>query len=134
MPTPKILQELKLTSLHYDTRMSAVKAWFNIFKGFMKETPSAEDMAPIIALVHQEKSGKWAIRMDCENLFLGDGTAYIERAPSRSPMMTRSQDMMLPLVIYRNLSVPMHIIDAESDNDLYLVSDQNSELKHSIPI
>ena len=52
---------------------------------------------------------------------------------SRLPIMQRSQELMDPLVIFRNLHVPMHIIDPDSPTTLLQVRHQNEELQQLHP-
>lgn len=120
-----LLKELEFTEVRYNTRLEAVTAW----AGDVGRIPSVELMARYYSLFRQEADGRWVCRTDFAALSIGDAVAYEKRVPSRAPLMARSQDMMLPLVIFRNLDVPVYIIDPVADEDWYIVSDQYRELK-----
>ena len=52
---------------------------------------------------------------------------------SRLTLLQQSQELMLPVVIFRNLNIPVHIIDPVSPTDWMDVRHQNKELQEQHP-
>ena len=67
-----------------------------------------------------------------QNLNIDERTTTTEFY-SRLPIMQQSQELMIPLVIFRNLDIPMHIIDPHSPEDWLPVRHQNEELRELHP-
>jgi pimeloyl-ACP methyl ester carboxylesterase len=53
--------------------------------------------------------------------------------PSTMPLLQWSQHALIPMVVFRNLSVPMMILDPQEPNDELPVTDQNERLARAHP-
>ncbi len=91
-----------------------------------------EVAAGIVAKWRQNRDGRWVFHID-DRLMFGDGSGWTLLAPSRFPLLQRSQQLMIPEVIFRNLDVPVHIIDPVSEPDDLPVSGQNRALQRRHP-
>ena len=96
----------------------------------------------VILLSHLRKvDGRWAPHCDVIDLMYGndagrnanDELLLSKTLYSRLPIMQRSQELMDPLVVFRNLHVPLHIIDPDSPTTLLQVHHQNEELQQLHP-
>lgn len=82
-----------------------------------------------------EIKGKWKPHCDEKALMYGSNRTLLtgDILYSQLPIMQRSQSLMDPFVIFRNLHVPLHIIDPDSPTTLLQVYDQNKELQKLHP-
>ena len=55
------------------------------------------------------------------------------RRPSATSFFQWSTSTLVPKVVFRNLDVPMLILDPVSANDQFLATDQNRELQQMFP-
>ena len=71
---------------------------------------------------------KWVHHLD-RDLVIGDLSGFEKNAESRHPMLIWSKIAIIPEVIFRNLDIPITIIDPVSENDQFIVKHQNAKLK-----
>jgi pimeloyl-ACP methyl ester carboxylesterase len=92
-----------------------------------------ERAVDLLANINRRPNGRWAFMAGFRDMmgtieqYLGSATA-----PSTAPPLQFSQNIMNPLVVFRNLDVPMMIIDpqdADTTKDELPVTDQNIRLK-----
>ena len=124
-----VKSNIAFSSTRYETQLAGVKALTRHLENITHRTISVAGTALLLSSLQKRSDGTWKIGIDSEALMSGDGTAFEKRTPSRLPIMERSQQMMMPTVIFRNLHVPMHIIDPVSENDGFPVSYQNQILQ-----
>ena len=93
----------------------------------------------ILSLLHPTADKQWVYHCDVQRLMsnpdarpAGSSTGTATRY-SRLPIMQQSQELMNPFVVFRNLHVPMHIIDPDSPTDWMPVRHQNEELQKLHP-
>ena len=124
---------VSVVSAEYNSKFDAFKAVASAYGFPFEATPTPESTVMILAMVTDKQNEKWMHNVDVNKLMVGDGSAYRDRVYSKVPMMERSQLMMMPTVVFRNLHVPMHIIDPVSANDSFNVSEQNKALQAQHP-
>lgn len=77
--------------------------------------------------------GRWEYHISSQQLYGNYSENLLLKLPSRAPLMQWSQESLIPEVIFRNLDVPVHILDPVSEHDLHQVSHQNKALKSRHP-
>jgi pimeloyl-ACP methyl ester carboxylesterase len=99
-----------------------------------RQLPATGDVPPeslIETLVRISPTGvgQWAF-LPGFNQMMGSIQSYIAGAtkPSTMPLLQWSQHAMIPLAVFRNLAVPMMILDPQEPNDELPVTDQNEAL------
>jgi len=139
-------EKLHHPSARFKSQLEGVKALWAAYSPalsiFRKENLTAEYFAGALSLFRQEE-GLWVHHSDPYRImFSKEQVGSIESIEninmgatlfSRLPLMQQSQELMLPFVVFRNLSVPMHIIDPESPTDWMPVRHQNEELQKLHP-
>jgi len=70
-------------------------------------------------------SGQWAFLPDFTQLMGEMGTATIITKPTTAPPLQWSENAMIPRMMFRNLHVPMMILDPQSEHDARPVTEQN---------
>jgi pimeloyl-ACP methyl ester carboxylesterase len=111
-------------SSRFDMFRSQVSASVDLF--------SIEMAANLISHQHLKENGKWGYHVD-RNLIHGDLSGVELKLPSRLPLMQWDQQAVIPKIIFRNLDVPIHILDPVIENDTIPVSHQNRDLKNHHP-
>ncbi len=90
----------------------------------------------IIAWITQDKDGCWTIGSGVEELFhMANLEQFLKniKRPAQAPLFARSMVLMEPMIIYRNLKVPMLILDPVSEGDLFPFEQENERLKSLHP-
>ena len=113
---------------------------FDVFSRLVgRGLPAAGDVPPesmieTLVRIGPTDDGKWAFLPGFEKM-MGPIQAYIAGAtkPSTMPLLQWSQHAMIPTVVFRNLSVPMMILDPQEENDELPVTDQNETLTKQHP-
>ncbi len=90
-----------------------------------------------LAAVKQNSAGKWAAHHDLDE-FLGESSAdtFLDAfyRPFASPhLFGTSTTLLYPKIIYRNLDVPMLILDPVSTNDRFDFEAENAKLQKTHP-
>lgn len=138
------LKKIYDTSTRYESLLEGVKALCSAYlpalSSSLRENIPVEYITVLMALLRQDNEGKWFQCCEVTRLMTSDSAGRPVEAPtssvtlySRLPMMQRSQELTDPLVIFRNLHVPMHIIDPDSPTDWLPVRHQNEELQKLHP-
>jgi hypothetical protein len=93
-----------------------------------------ESMIETLVRISPTGDGQWAFLPGFEKM-MGPIQSYIAGAtkPSTMPLLQWSQHAMIPTVVFRNLSVPMMILDPQEPNDELPVTDQNETLVKQHP-
>ena len=138
IPYPaEALKQLYDTSISYPNRLEGLKAVLEAYSPAVKANSTVEYITMLLSFLRQKADGTWAYHCDGLRHFFGDtgvdrdieavcigATLY-----SRLPLMQQSQEQMIPFVVFRNLDIPMHIIDPDSPTDWLPVHHQNEELR-----
>ncbi len=123
-----------MESTRYASRIDMFRAVYDSWAESSGEIDNATIYFAVNALSQWRinAEGKWVFHVD-RKLMSGDGSALELKQPSRHTLMQWSQQAMIPQIIFRNLDVPVHIIDPVSDNDMIPATEQNEALKHQHP-
>ncbi|SFT71769.1 Pimeloyl-ACP methyl ester carboxylesterase [Algoriphagus locisalis] len=90
----------------------------------------------LLAWINQDKDSLWTIGSGVEKLFhMASSEQFLMniRKPSQIPLFARSMVMIEPLILFRNLKVPMLILDPVSEDDLFPFQLENELLKNLHP-
>ena len=133
-PTKEWLEMMKkiskdIDSLRYSSR-------FDAFQAVMGESdPSKTSIDLAVGILSKwllTKEGKWKNHVS-SSLMLGNFSGFELKAPSRLPLMQWNQQAMIPEIIFRNLHVPVIIIDPVSEDENMSLSHQNKKLQRQHP-
>lgn len=91
--------------------------------------PPVERVVDLLVTISRRPDGSWQAFQGFPEM-MGTADRYLEgtTAPSKLPMLQWSQHAMMPLAVFRNLDVPMVIIDPQSEPDDLPMTDQNARL------
>ena len=90
----------------------------------------------LLAWITVDSSGKWGIGTGTEDLFnMRNEEQFLDTIlrPTRATLFGESMSIIEPKIIYRNLQVPMIILDPISDQDFLPFEKENEQLKNSHP-
>lgn len=122
----QVPEDLLLT---YDSKFEAFCA--------LADTTNLESQAWILDGLKIGLNGKWGYTSDVWKSVANESVQSMLSAvesPTLAPLMASSTYLMEPLVIYRNLDVPLVIIDPITDNDTWQnYTPENSKLKNLHP-
>lgn len=122
----------KRVEKHQNTEYSTRFDMFRSQVGTSVDLYSVEMAANYLSHQLLKENGKWGYHVDSK-LIHGDLSGVEKRLPSRLPLMQWNQQAVIPGIIFRNLDVPIHILDPVIDNDTIPVSHQNKALKNQHP-
>ena len=108
---------------------------YEAFQAAVGSDPSKVSIEMAVNLLSQYKispDGKWRYHVSSE-LTSGQLEGFELDAPSRNTFYLWTKVSMIPEVIFRNLDIPLHIIDPVSDNDYYPITHQNTKLQAQHP-
>lgn len=120
-------------SSRFKNRYDAFKAVWKFSSVAVENNFTLEYFTYMLSLLRHEQGDTWRYHCDGLRLMTGDEepeysiediTLY-----SKLPLMQQSQELMIPLVVFRNLDVPVHIIDPDCPTDWLPVRYQNEELR-----
>lgn len=124
----KILDENKPTETAYESESEAYAAIYDTsWKGTQFE---------LLSWTKKDTNGKWAISPGLFSLFnISNSSQFLNNIlrPTRVPLFAASMAMLEPKVIFRNLTVPMLILDPVSDDDLFPFEEANQALRNQHP-
>lgn len=147
-PSPYPVEALKRLFNHrqrFNSLFEATQAVWHAYTPALSAQRRAqlkvENIATLLSFSLPTENGQWRHHCDIPSLMMSDAAGRKLESESlaepvyssRLPLMQQSQELMLPLVIFRNLQVPVHIIDPDSPTDWLPVRKQNAELQHLHP-
>ena len=86
----------------------------------------------LLAWPAQDSTGKWTIGEGIRALFhMSSEEQFLETIlrPTKAGLFGESMSMIEPKIVYRNLNVPMLILDPISDQDIFPYEKENKALK-----
>ncbi|SEI94469.1 Pimeloyl-ACP methyl ester carboxylesterase [Dyadobacter koreensis] len=112
----------------YATELEAYEAFY--------DTNQNDDQFELLTWIRQNEKGAWVVAPGLWKLF--NMSTYEESMdnifrPTRSPLFAESMAVMEPKIIYRNLHVPMLILDPTDKEDLFPFESENAALKNKHP-
>lgn len=125
------------TSMRYPRRLDGLKAVWEAFSpAVVSAKYSVEYLAVLLATLQQVDDGTWIYHFDALKFMASqDPVANLESEKtgsvfySRLPLMQQTEALFNPFIVFRNLDVPMHIIDADSPANWKPVRNQNAQLQ-----
>ncbi|MDJ1501542.1 alpha/beta hydrolase [Xanthocytophaga agilis] len=90
----------------------------------------------LLAWIRPTKNGKWALSPGVlQLLHMQTPEQFLENIlyPTRMPLFAESMAILEPKIIYRNLSVPLLIIDPTHSDDLFPFETENARLQKQHP-
>ena len=127
----KLVDELFSERVEYEKFDSELAA-YSAYRDSTDQSPQFE----LLAWITQDKDGSWSIGSGIEELFhMSSPSQFLQniQRPTQVPLFAKSMAMMEPTIIYRNLRVPMLILDPVDDNDLFPFERQNKKLREMHP-
>ena len=115
-----------------DTAFKSEKeAFFSIYNFNEEET-----QFQLLAWIREVEKGSWAANPELFDLFHHCNTEQILDAilrPTKVPLFAASMSILEPRIIFRNLDIPMLILDPISRNDLFPFEQENKKLQERFP-
>ncbi len=90
----------------------------------------------LLAWIRQEANGRWAVSPGLFKLFnLENPGQFLDNIlrPTKVPLFAASMSLIEPRIIYRNLDVPLLILDAAGPNDPFPFTEANQALQRQHP-
>lgn len=112
----------------FDSEFEAYKAYYDQSSGGLQ--------FELLAWLSKDKEGKWSIGAGLEELFhMKTAEQFLGNIlrPAQSTLFARSMAVMEPEIIYRNLDVPLLILDPISDQDIQPFEKANEKLRSLHP-
>lgn len=126
-----VIQNLFIDRVEY----KKFKSEYDVYKEYHDRNDNGVQFE-LLAWITQDKDGLWTIGPGIEKLFhMKSPDQLMEniKRPNQSPLFARSMALMEPLIIFRNLKVPMLIFDPVSEGDLFPFEQENERLKNLHP-
>lgn len=123
----KIFEE-RMIIPEFDSEFEAYQYFYNQEEGGTQ--------FPLLAWIQEDPTGKWSIGEGLEELFhMASEKQFLETVlrPTKASLFGESMAIIEPRIIYRNLSVPMLILDPVSDDDLFPFEKENKLLQEAHP-
>jgi len=90
----------------------------------------------LLSQIKKNNQGKWSIYSGVMKLFnMQSGAQWTNNVlrPTLSPLFAESMSVLEPKIVYRNLNVPVLILDPISENDFMPFTEENKALKQKHP-
>ncbi len=134
MDSAQLIQKVKgfadqiIPDTVYSTELDAYSAFL--------EKDQNENQFELLTWIRKNNEGKWVVGPGLWKLFhMSTPEQSLENIlrPTRSPLFAESMSIIEPKIIYRNLQVPMLILDPAGHNDLFPFEKENAALKDQHP-
>ncbi|MDB4999150.1 MAG: hypothetical protein JWR76_227 [Mucilaginibacter sp.] len=112
----------------YNTELDAFRA--------MLDTSDKSSQFELFAIINQNKAGRWKIYEGLSQYFhMASSKQYMDLIlrPTKIPLFAASMMMMEPRIIFRNLNVPVLILDPVSKDDPMPFEKENKALRDQHP-
>jgi len=114
---------------------SKYKSQFEAYKTYYDYNDGGTQFS-LLAWITMDEDGLWSIGAGVEDLFnMKNDTQFLDNIlrPTKATLFGESMSIIEPKIIYRNLNVPMLILDPISDNDILPYEKENQELSAQHP-
>lgn len=134
-------EELNVIAKRFDLKTkqpwdTTYNSQFEAYKNLYDKNENGNQFS-ILALIKKNKLEKWSIiYSEMMSLFnLGDSQQFLELTlrPAKVPLFAKSMVVMEPKIIFRNLNVPVLILDPVSKHDPMPFEKENQALKNQHP-
>ena len=112
----------------HENQFEAYKAYYDFNEGGNQFT--------LLAWISIDDDGLWSIGPGIEDLFnMKNEEEFFDTVlrPTKTSLFAASASMLMPKIIYRNLSVPMLILDPIADDDMFPYERENEDLARQHP-
>jgi pimeloyl-ACP methyl ester carboxylesterase len=112
----------------YATEFDAYRAFYDYAEG--------GDQFELLTWIRQDRQGKWVVGPGLWKLFhMSDYTQSLDNIfrPTCVPLFAESMSVLEPKILFRNLHVPMLILDPVSGDDLFPFEKENEALRKQHP-
>jgi pimeloyl-ACP methyl ester carboxylesterase len=120
------IERMSYTS--FDSEYEAYKAYYDY--------NSSGTQFELLAWLTKDEDGKWSIATGVEKLFnMSNETEFMDTVlrPTKATLFGESMSIIEPKIVYRNLHVPMLILDPVSEEDILPHTIENEELQNQHP-
>lgn len=117
-----------LPDTSFETEFEAYRAFF--------DKSENDDQFELLTWIKHDKNGKWVFGPGLWKLFnMSTSKESLDNIlrPTRSPLFAESMAILEPKIIFRNLKVPVLILDPVSKDDLFPFKKENEALKKQHP-
>jgi pimeloyl-ACP methyl ester carboxylesterase len=114
---------------------AAFESEYEAYKAYYDDKGSGTQFE-LLAWLTEDENGKWSIGTGVEKLFnMRNEAEFIGNIlrPTQSTLFGASMSIIEPRIVYRNLRVPMLILDPVSDPDILPHQAENAQLKSQHP-
>lgn len=129
----KLVESFDVESyLEADTTFKSEKEAFYSLYDPKEETSQFQ----LLAWIREVGNDKWAVNPKLFELFHHQNSEEILNVilkPTTTPLFAASMSMIYPKVIFRNLDIPILILDPVSENDLFPFEEENERLRQMFP-
>ena len=90
----------------------------------------------LLAWLTMDDNGKWSIGTGVEKLFnMSNENEFLDNIlrPTKANLFGESMSIIEPKIVYRNLKVPMLILDPISEQDIFPYESENKQLRNQHP-
>ncbi|HEY5824365.1 MAG TPA: alpha/beta hydrolase [Cyclobacteriaceae bacterium] len=111
------------------------KSQFEAYKAYYDYNDSGSQFK-LLAWITMDEDGFWSIGPGVEDLFnMESEEQFLDNIlrPTNASLFGESMSIIEPRIVYRNLRVPMLILDPVSDNDIFPYEKENEELSKQHP-
>lgn len=108
---------------------------FDAYKAFYDYADSGTQFT-LLAWITQDKNAQWTIGPGVEELFSMSNEEQFSNTilrPTTVTLFAESMSLIEPKIVYRNLAVPLLILDPVSAQDLFPFEKHNEDLKNQHP-
>jgi len=114
---------------------SKYKSQFEAYKAYYDYNDGGTQFS-LLAWITIDEEGLWSIGTGVEDLFnMKNETQFLDNIlrPTKATLFGESMSIIEPKIVYRNLNVPILILDPVSDNDILPYEKENQELSKQHP-
>ncbi len=118
----------RLSYSKYESQFEAYKAYYDYSE--------AGTQFKLLAWITMDEAGLWSIGPGVEDLFnMKNEVQFLDNIlrPTKATLFGESMSIIEPKIVYRNLMVPMLILDPVSDDDIFPYEKENEELSKKHP-
>ena len=111
------------------------KSEFEAYKAFYDYNSSGTQFE-LLAWLTKDETGNWSIGTGIEKLFNMSNEIEFENTilrPTKASLFGESMSIIEPKIVYRNLTVPLFILDPTSDQDIFPYEKENMQLQNQHP-
>ena len=108
---------------------------FEAYKGYYDNTEGGTQFT-LLAWITMDADGHWVIGPGIEKLFnMSNAQQFVDNIlrPTKATLFAQSMSIIEPRIVYRNLKVPMLILDPVSEDDIFPYERENEALKNQHP-